>query len=184
MTAELALLSICTLLFRVVIQSRRTGWYKTAVRLQVSTNVFAGIQNENIFAVLAVAVGFVVLFAVISVCIVRRLQLEQMRKQLGMFLTCGYTRGKVVRMLGIDSGIDLLVAVPFSLVLADKLLDVLRQKEEFLVIFSAMDVNAALLGQVVVACVLGLYAVIAGYESLWMRRCVKGGLAPVIRQDG
>lgn len=184
LAAEMTLLSISILFFYVALGSRKTDWYALAMEQQVSTDIFAGQRTDSIFAVLSVVVISVLLFAVISLCIFRRLQLEGMQRQLGVFLTCGYRRPELERMLGMDIGIDILVSAPFAVYIFGRVLGILSQREEFLVMLRSIHMDRGAYGILFLICMVILYLVIGCYGKVWLKKTAKGGLTYMLRQDG
>lgn len=184
LAAEMTLLSISLLFFSVALSSRKTDWYALAMEQQVSTDIFAGQRTDSIFAALSVVVIFVLLFAVMSLCIFRRLQLEGMQRQLGVFLTCGYRRPELERMLGLDTGIDILVSAPFAVYMFSRVLGILSLREEFLVMLESIHMNKGSYGILFLVCMVILYLVTGCYSKVWMKKSVKGGLAYMLRQNG
>ena len=184
LTAEVSLLSICLLLFLVVAKSRETDWFKLSVEQQVATDAFSGISDRNIFIALSIAVVFVVVFVFISLCIFRRLQLEPMQRNLGMFLTCGYTIKQMEIFLAIDVGIDILVAAPFSVTLSLKAIEILQRKEEFLVMFSGVGTTGTIFGVVMLFGMLGIYVTVIWYEKLWLNHVIRRGMTCMLRYHG
>lgn len=183
MAAEMTLLSISLMLFWIAAGSRNKNWYQEAVKLQVSTDAFGGQRTNSIFAALSVAVGLVTVFIVISVCIFRRLQLEQMERQLGTFAACGYERTGLERILAADVVIDLLISAPFAVYATGYLLNALKKKNEFMVILNSIQMDGLSQMVLFLGCITALYFVLSCYDKVWLKREMKGGTAEMLRKE-
>lgn len=183
MTAEMSLLNVCVLLFRIAATSRETDWYSSAIQLEVSTDVFASDRGNAIFVAMTVAVLAVVLFLIISSCMFKRFQLERMSSEISVFSALGYESGKIRDLLWKDAGMDIVITVPFAMYVSTRLLRVLEGKEEFQVMFSSIRIDGFSMGIQYLFCILFMYVLLGIYQDYWIHKETKKGIGNMMEKE-
>jgi hypothetical protein len=140
----LTLTGISGLFLWISLHARQTNWYHQSVLAESRSDIFSGDRTNSVFFAVEVMIALVMVFVIISLCTFRRLQLEKMKTEIWIYVISGYSFGRVNAMLLADALIDILIAVPFAFAAWIKLLDIMRNREEFRIMLSAVNLNGTL----------------------------------------
>lgn len=180
--AEQALLTVCYMLFLIVAFSRTQDWYYKALELQARTDAFAEENTEYVFGALAIVSAMVVVFVFVSMTFFRRFQLEQMEREIGVFMAQGYRKKKLSIFLFIDIFVDMIVALPFSMIVINICIRILQKQNEFYVMLSSLPMSGIQRFLWLLMSMLMISVFLVLYHGIWFLKKKKGSIVKLCRK--
>lgn len=107
---NMMIFSIVLDLFLRVSISRSSDWYLSAVNQMTDSDVFFRDKAELIFYTLGGLILVLGIFCIVVLWTFREQQIGKIESQTGIFRACGYSAGKVKRIVMADGCVDVLVA--------------------------------------------------------------------------
>lgn len=179
-TAEIVMMSMCSVFAFSNIELQGKDWYQEAVALETEVDLLFQEKMDSIFQVIWIAVLFIIMFSVIAMCLFRKMQLEDMTRILGVYIITGYTRRKVERMMLFDAGIDFIISVPFAYLFMHRVAILLSREQVFRVIISNAGSSVSFFILNVLNALI-LMMVVYMYDLKWLKRKMSLGLVPMVR---
>lgn len=179
-TAEIVMMSMCSVFAFSNIELQGKDWYQEAVALETEVDLLFQEKMDSIFQVIWIAVLFIIMFSVIAMCLFRKMQLEDMTRILGVYIITGYTRRKVERMMLLDAGIDFIISVPFAYLFMHRAAILLSREQVFRVIISNAGSSVSFFILNVLNALI-LMMVVYMYDLKWLKRKMSLGLVPMVR---
>ncbi len=158
-SVNIALIYISIYMFFCIQTGIHTDWFARAMSNASKVDLFFSNQSDVIFKAVTVTFFCVCIFSVIIVIGYRYMQLQEEKKEVGIFLVYGYHRQKMILPLFIETLCDIAISIPFARLIAmyiqhfmqsDTIFLQIQKERRFLLTDSIMILlfSAVLLGSV------------------------------------
>lgn len=156
-------------------------WYTKDVHEQMAYDIFFSEKSDMIHNTIIALFLAVILYVLITLSIIRKIQLKGYGWKVAAYRTCGYSRRQVYHGLHMDSFVDLLCAVPFAGMI-DVGIEMALMRQEMLVQMFAMTQTGSMERIMQIAggflCIL---IVIFIREGCWFYQEHKRGIAGMLK---
>lgn len=117
-SVNLALIYVSIYMFLCIQTGIHTDWFARAMENASETNMFFSNQSEVIFKAMTITFLCVCIFASVVMLGYRYMQLQEEKKEVGIFLICGYHNKKMLPLLFAEVFCDIVISIPFSRLIA------------------------------------------------------------------
>lgn len=153
-------------MFMKIFYSANSDWFEVAAQKEALNDEFFLNRTELIMNTIVIILVAVVAFSMITVILLRKLQLKNMLTQMGVYVVVGYSRKKIVGIAMVDVIADMIIAFPISIILSSVVWAVLAKNEMIAALLEVMgnkwwmDIVTYILCVVIMLIVMLIYSVI------------------------
>lgn len=180
-TVNMALIHTCIRFSDCILAGMKMDWYQTSVQFAEEYDVFFLDKAEMILVTLMFVFSFVAIFSVLVVLGYRKMQLTGETSETALFLIQGYKKTMLWKGLTEEGTADLIISLPFSLLLSQVIIQQLCKDSMFRLILTFTSQNT---GKSIVYALLPciLLAMVFIIQAAWyLKRNCKQGLAQMLR---
>lgn len=135
-TVNMALIRTCIRFFDCIFAGMKMDWYQTSVQFAEEQDVFFMDKAETILITLMLVFSFVTVFSILVVLGYRKMQLIGELSETALFLIQGYKKTLLWKALTEEGTADLIISLPFSLLLSEIIVQNLCQDSMFRLILT------------------------------------------------
>lgn len=117
-SVNMALIYISIYMFFCIQTGIHTDWFAKAMASVSETDLFFSNQSDIIFKAMTITFFCVCIFAVIIMLGYRYMQLQEEKKEVGIFLVCGYQKQRMILPLFAEVFCDIIISIPFARLIA------------------------------------------------------------------
>ena len=159
-----------------VLTAKRTDWFDNMKKVQITEDAFLIKQTELVMETIIIVMFVIFFFSSLTIILVRNLQLKHNLSEIGMFRVLGYNKNMLLGICMIDVIIDVIIALPVSVVLSTTIWNSMSKDERLS--FMLTMINDTIWMDVLsyILCAITMMLVTIIHTKFFLERSLKKGV--------
>ncbi len=159
-----------------IVTAGNSDWFAEAAKREVTNDPFIMNRSEMIINTILVVLLVIVSFSVVTIVLIRKMQLKNMLTQMAIYIISGYDKRKVFEICMLEPISDMLVAFPVSVVFSIGIWSGISKTEMIATLLKIMNNSVWLDLSAYVMCAGFMILVTAVHTLFFIKISVKKGI--------